>query len=413
MTYADDELLASRFATLSNRLDDSDWADVLARSSGSSPARRRHPRRRARLVLAVPLVAALVFLVAPALGIGPPALDFFAAKHAPKRVVVQFEQLGVGAPAKMNPRAIPGQARLVTTYHLRDGTAVPLWVAPTRRGGFCFLSLGGGCQARHVRIPSEPGDVDAGAIGLGVAGIHGSTVLAGSVFDKRISEIEVRFRYSSPEQVPLLWVSPPIGAGFFFYELTPAQHRQGGARAVVALDAHGQVLARVASVFRPRPAWFDPRKVADLSKKHVILRSGRASIAVAPSRTGGDCFWVGEGDGTISGDCAPPRYLTTPLAGGLGHGPTFTVFSAQVKAPVARVELRFQDGTRTELLPVQGFVLYTIPPAHWRRGHRLTAAIAYSSGGERLATERFDPTQIGLYPCRKPVPIGASLTACR
>lgn len=413
MTYSDEDLLASRFAPLANRLDDSDWEDVVARGSGSSSATRRPAGRHARLVLAVPLVAALVFLVAPALGIGPPALDFFAAKHAPKRVVVQFEQLGVGAPAKMNPRAIPGQARLVTTYHLRDGSPVPLWVAPTRTGGFCFVSLGGGCQARHVRIPSQPGDLDPGAIGLGVAGIHGSTVLAGSVFDKRISQIEVRFGHSPPVQVPLLWVGPPIDAGFFFYELTAMQHRQGGARSVVALDAGGRVVARVASIFRPRPVWSDPRKVADLSKKHVILRSGRASVAVAPSRTGGNCFWVGEGHGTISEGCAPPRYLTVPLAGGLGHGPTFTVFSAQVKSSVARVELRFEDGARTELLPVQGFVLYTIPSGHWRRGHRLSAAVAYSSGDERLATERFDPTQIGMYPCRKPEPIGAGLTACR
>lgn len=413
MTYADDDLLASRFESLASRLDDSDWTDVLARVGGSSGRRQRPAGRRARLALAVPFVAALVFLVAPALGIGPPALDFFAAKHAPKRVVVQFEQLGVGAPAKMNPRAIPAQARLVTTYHLRDGSPVPLWVAPTRTGGFCFLSLGGGCQTRHARIPSEPGDLDAGAINLGIAGIHGSTVLTGSVFDKRISEIEVRFRHAPPVQVPLLWVGSPVDAGFFFYELTTTQHRQGGARAVVALDAGGQVVARVASIFRPRPAWSDPRKVADLSKKHVILRSGRASIAVAPSRTGGNCFWLGERHGTISGGCAPPRYLTVPLAGGLGHGPTFTVFSAQVKPSVARVELRFQDGARIELIPVRGFVLYTIPSGHWRRGHRLTAAIAYSSGDKRLATESFDPTQIGMYPCRKPVPIGAGLTACR
>lgn len=409
MTQSHDDVLAPRFAALAHGLDDSDWKDVLARAGAD---RRRRPGRRLSLALALLLAAAFVVVVAPALGIGLPALDFFAGKHAPKRVVVQFEQMNAGAPARWNPHARAGQTRLVTTYHLRDGRSIPLWVAPKANGGFCFVDAGGGCVSPDAPGPNEPGDANGRALTVEVAGVHGSTLLTGSVFEKRIAEVEIRFRHAAPVRVPLLWVSRPIDAGFFFYQLTSAERSSGGTKAVVALDAQGSTVARIESAFRPQPVWANPRKVADLAKERVILRSGAASIAIAPSRTGGDCFWLRYGRTAMSVGCAPPRYLTTALAGGLSHGPAFTVFSGQVKPDVARVELRFQDGALEELVPVDGFVLYTIPAAHWPRGHRLDEAVGFSSAGKRLASERFDPTDIGLYPCKTPKPIGAGLTAC-
>ena len=393
-----------------------DWQDVVRRAG--LDRRRLLPGRGGRwplgyrksLALALLAVATIVFLVAPALGIAPPVLDFFSSKHAPKQVIHQFDVMNVGAPRGMSPRVIAGQTRLVTTYHRHNGQAFPLWVAPTRKGGFCFLfGFGGSCAARMPPTRNEPGDHNGGAIGLGR---YGSTVLAGYVYDKHIANLEVRFKHAPTVTVPLLWVSPPIDAGFFFYDITRAQQQQGGPMAVVALDEHGKELARVAWIFRPKPAWFNPRKVADLSKKHVILRSGNASITIAPSRTGGNCFWLREGYGPIGTGCAPPRYQTMPMAGGLHHGTDFTLFSAQVKPAVERVELRFQDSTKIVLHPVEGFVLYTLPKSHWPRGHRLTEAVAYSTAGKQLAKQTFDPTQIGTYPCSKPVPIGAGQTAC-
>jgi hypothetical protein len=392
-----------------------DWQDVVHRAGLDhrplSSRRGRWPLGyRKSLALALLAAAAIVFLVAPALGIAPPVLDFFSSKHAPKQVVHQFDLLNVGAPRGMSPRVIAGQTRLVTTYHRENGRPFPLWVAPTRKGGFCFIfGYGGGCAARKPPTHDEPGDRNAGAIGLGR---YGSTVLAGYVYDEHIANLEVRFKHAPAVSVPLLWVSPPIDAGFFFYDITPVQQRQGGPVAVVALDAHGNELARVAWIFRPKPAWFDPRKVADLSKKHVILRSGHASIAIAPSRTGGDCFWLQEGSQTMGAGCAPPRYQTLPMEGGLNHGTDFTVFSARVKPIVDRVELRFQDSTQIVLHPVEGFVLYELPKNHWPRGHRLTAAVAYSTVGKQLARQTFDPKEVGTYPCSKPVPIGAGETAC-
>lgn len=383
------------------------WDEVLRRARGR---RRLTPRRAGLYVLAAAIV---VYLAAPAFGLGTPFVDFFSSKPAPQRAVRDFAQMNVGAPHGMSPGVIAHQTRLITTYRLRSGRPFPLWVAPTRKGTFCFtFGGGGGCSSRHAPTSHDPGDINSGAIGLGIAGLFHTTVLDGYVYDKRIAKLQVRFKDASAVSVSLLWVGRPIDAGFFYYDLTDAQRRHHSVVAVVALDADGKELARVGSIFRPRPVWTNPRNVADLSKKYVILRSGQATIAIAPSRTGGNCFWLQEGHGTIGTGCAPPRFQTRPMAGGFSHGRGFTLFSAQVKPTVRRVELRFQEGSRETLRPVEGFVLYSIPKSHWRLGHRLTAAVAYSSTDKQLARQAFDPRQRGLYPCSKPKPIGAGLKAC-
>jgi hypothetical protein len=384
------------------------WTDVLRRAGIRGARRHFSPRRVALYSFAVAIV---VYLAAPAFGLGTPFLDFFSAKQAPESVVKDFEQQNAAGSHGFgfDPKVLAGQARRITVYRLRDGRPFPLDVAPRRGGGFCFdFGYGGSCAAPNAHRPDERGDRNASAIGLGISGFHRSTVLDGYVYDKHIAKLEVLLKHAQPVSVPLLWVSPPIDAGFFAYNLTEHQRRQHSVVAVVAVDSHGKELARVGSAFRPARAWANWRNVADLSKKHVILRSGQATIAIAPSRTGGNCFWLRSAWGAGGSGCAPPRYLTQPMVGGLGE----TVFSAQVKPAVARVELRFQDGARVELHQVHGFVLYSIPGSHWRRGHRLTAAVAYSSSGNQLARRSFDPRQIGAYPCSKPKPIGAGLKAC-
>jgi hypothetical protein len=405
-----------------------DWDEVLAISNDRS-ARHGYMRagipvfgsaKQRRVALLLLVVALLAFVAAPALGLGPPFLDFFSSKHASKRVVRSFAVLNVTAPRGMSPKVIAGEARLVTTYHLRDGTAFPLVVAPTRKHGFCFtLGFGGGCvSAPATAQHDQPGDHNAAAIGLGRYGSH---VLAGNVFNQQIASIEIRFKHAAPASVPLLWVSPPINAGFFFYDI-PRKLRAPNARpvAVVALDSRGREVGRNGSMFRPPPVWFNPAAVSDRSKRHVILRSGRLSIVIAPSRTGGNCFWLKlDTYQEVGSGCAPPRYLTRPMAGGLSHGTGdrnhtigFTGFSAQVQPSVSRVELLFEHGAPVNLQPVDGHVLYDIPTADWPRGHRLRLAIAYRANGKTLARQTFDTTQSGVYGCAKQVPIGAGQTAC-
>jgi hypothetical protein len=367
------------------------WDEVLRRARG----RRLTPRRAGLYVLAAAIV---VYLAAPAFGLGTPFADFFSSKPAPKQAVKDFEeQNSVGAHGfGFDPKILTGEARRITVYRLRDGRPFPLDVAPRRGGGFCFdFASSGSCAgprgARGPKPTDRAGDHNVGAIGLVIIGYHRSSVLAGYVYDKRIAKLVVRFRHQRPVDVPLLWVGRPIDAGFFAYNLTEFQRTHHNVAAVVAVDAHGKEIARIASIFAPRPAWANWRNVAELSKKHVILRSGDAYIEIAPSRTGGNCFWVHSAGGAGSSGCAPPRYLTRPMAGGLS-GTVFSgrIFSAQVKPAVARVELRFQDGSHVSLRPVEGFVLYSIPKSQGRRGRLLVSAIAYSSSGRQLARQRLE-----------------------
>ena len=424
-----------------------DWQDVLARaaiSRGNPPRievlspqeprvssaqrlRRRTSKKRIALVLLLAVVLAI--LAVPALGLAPPFLNFFSSKHASKRVVHSFALLNVGAPRGMSPNVIPGETRRVTTYRLSNGKTMPLWVAPTRNGAFCFtFGFGGSCASLHSQQRDQQGDHNAAAIGLDELGGYGTHVLAGYVFDTRIARIEIRFRHTAAASVPLLWVGPPIRAGFFLYEIPrklmpktaraqpgsgPSQPGTSAVAAVVAVDKEGHEIARDASMFKPLPVWFNPAAVSDRSKRHVILRSGRLSIVIAPSRTGGNCFWLKlDTYQEIGSGCAPPRYLTHPMAGGLSHDPGFTGFSAEVQPSVSRVELNFEDGAHVTLQPVQGHVLYDIPPVHWPRGHRLHTATAYNSNRKTLAKQSFDTKQTGVYDCAKQVPIGAGETAC-
>lgn len=405
-------LILSELERLSPRAgyEGADWREVIRRSDAAA---KPVGSRQRRLLLVAVLVCLAGILTAGALGLGPPFLDFFAADHAPPRIVRQFGTLNVGAPHGMSPNVIPRQTRRVTTYRLSNGQAFPLWVAPTKTGGFCFqFGFGGSCANRAVLSDDRAGDRNAGAIRLMRLNGH---ILAGYVFNKRITRLVVTFKEGTRVPAPLLWVSRPIDAAFFLYDV-PRQKRSTGQGpvAVIALDSHDREIARLVSIFRPPPPWFDSRKVADLSRKHVILRSGRLSIAIAPSRTGGHCYWVYAPTGSeIVSGCAPPRFITMPLGGGLSHGKGFTAFSAPVKPSVARVELRFQDGFLVSLRPVEGYVLYDIPKTHWRPGHRLFLAVAYGTRGNPLQREQIDASQIGVYDCAKPVPLGWGEKACR
>jgi hypothetical protein len=389
-----------------------DWTALLARA-GINPAvsPRRQRIRMLGVALAV-LVVGVVF-VAPALGLHPPFVDFFSAKHAPKPVVRQFAQLNLGGPRGMNPQAIPGQTRLITTYHLRNGKALPLWVTPSRKGGFCYILGGGGCLAPGSHSHGEPGDLNPGVLDVARFSAWHARVIEGSVANHKTAKLELRFANGQTTLLPLLWVSKPIDRGFYLYQLTGSEKQPSGRPiALVALDQNGQLLARVTSAFRLPSPWSNPNHVSNKADRRVILRSGPLSIAIAPSRTGGNCSWVRYRTATISSGCAPPRFQTTAMAGGLSHGTGFTSFDAQLKPDVTRVALRFQDGATVTLTPVDGFVLYNIPKTHWPRGHRLIEAAAYNRGGAKLATEKFDPLQTGLYDCTKTIPLGAGLKAC-
>jgi hypothetical protein len=205
--------------------------------------------RRVALVAAA-AIAAIIF-AAPALGLHRVVVEWVDAAPAPQDVQADIMQLVSGAPPGMDPRVIPNSARRVTSVE-HDGKEHVLWVAPTRGGGFCLLWTGafGGCMADRA-VPQHresQGEVDPQLLGL-TWGRNGNTgvltMVAGQLPTPEIDRVTLEYADGSETDIPIVWVSPPIDAGFYIYWI-PAEHREPERHltAVVARDHDGDVLAR-------------------------------------------------------------------------------------------------------------------------------------------------------------------------
>jgi hypothetical protein len=258
-----------------------DWDEVLRRAAiapaaKSMPAavasrpRRWFTRRRAYLAIALAVLLA-VFFSTPAFGllrdlIGRTNVSF-SGKTAPFLVKRQFFDLSLSAPPGMAPEAIASQARRVAVFRA-FGHAHVLYVAPTRKGGFCemFTEGFGGC--RQTRTPPKgfaggpPGAIHPFLLGLSwqgspirvrrhgnrltiVSGPEYTQLVGGNVLASNAASVTVEYEDHSSSAIPFVYVSKPIDAGFFYYQI-PAGHQKPGTRvaAVTVRDAHGHVIAR-------------------------------------------------------------------------------------------------------------------------------------------------------------------------
>jgi hypothetical protein len=233
-----------------------DWDDVLARAGiGIAPSKKtrgttvRWPGRRSRRLTLALAAAALGVLVFLATGFGRDALvsllgridiNFGASKPAPALVRRDFASLTFGAPPSMDPQAIANQARAVTEFNI-GGRRRTLWVAPTRRGGFCWQieKYLGGCFARR---PTTHLVVTAGYL----AASPRSQVPArvdGVVLTPRAERLVAEFRDGATLDIPFVFVSKPINAGFYVFDV-PREHQQRptSIRAVTARDSDGKLV---------------------------------------------------------------------------------------------------------------------------------------------------------------------------
>jgi hypothetical protein len=427
--------LAGRFAALPIPPDDNDWLDVRRRAR-----RARRPRRR--ITVAV-LAAALVVAVAtPALGLQRVVVDWFSAEPAPERVQVDFDQLSVGAPRDdWGPQVVPNSARKVMESEI-GGQRRTLWVAPTKKGGYCFLwsNYLGGCAADPKSpIPDRAGPNDVRTALLGVSSVFTGNrsilIVAGGHLhpDLRddLDDLTLEFADGAATRVPFVWVSAPIDAGFYIYEI-PADHRRVGhqATAIVARDADGRVLARQTfELIRPENVMHSvrlpdgqetevpPNAVLEQARKLVDFESqigGRVALWLIPRDDGRYCYAYNRGGG------CPLGPLDRTMIGGVQGGST-VLFVGQVRPLVAAVEFHYEDEQVERLMPVevdrltpaQGFLLYEIPAAHYPQGRRLEAAVALDANGRELDRQQIDTHMIGVYPCEKPVDVGKGVMACR
>lgn len=379
------DLLSERFAALADRRDDSDWHDVTRRARGGLRSRW----------LALPLAAALaVILVGSALGLYGQLVDFFSAEPAPERVVVHFGQMTARAKIFMGPRVDAEKARKVTEATI-GGKRRSLYVAPAANGGFCWMWEGNAGSCGRTELASER---SVSAVSLESPSRRGAARISGHVLDPAVLRLEAELADGDRAEVSVVWVSAPIDAGFFIHE---APSDRNPIVALVGLDEDGRELYRQ-EMPRTDPRW-EPGpdglpRIADRTKKRTLFdfrdhRGQGWTLVVAPAPGEKTCWAYSRGAG-----CTSPKHPA--IIGGMSPQSGASVnLCCAVAEGVTTVELRYQDGTRKTLHPVDGFLLYVIPPEHYRLGHRLEQLVWRDAAGKEVAQRTFKPDQAGIYPC--------------
>jgi len=197
-------------------------------TGGTVPLTSRRTRRRvAVVVLAAAAVLAAILAATPAWALVRDVLPFWAQPSAPQSVQLQFYSLNIGAPPGMSPRAAAGETREVGRFTF-GGASHTLWVAPAKNGGFCSLWLpagGGGCSTSGKPLST------GALLRLGVP-----EWITGDATAPEVSDVVIRFSDGSAVHPRIVWVSAPIDAGFFAYDVRPGE--QSARRHVTAVDAY-------------------------------------------------------------------------------------------------------------------------------------------------------------------------------
>jgi hypothetical protein len=123
--------------------------------------------------------------------------------------VIAFERPGSSParPAATAARA-SGTPAAVASALLSDGNRT-LYVSPTRRsGGFCYrwAGAGGGCE----QLAQKP---------LWVTWNRGAVAGAVAVSSARLSSVRIQFTDGTTTVRHISWMSAPVNAGFFVYEI--------------------------------------------------------------------------------------------------------------------------------------------------------------------------------------------------
>jgi hypothetical protein len=208
---------------------------VTAAARTTPPASRGRPRALVPVLVAAAVIAAIV-AATPARAWIRDVLPFWSQPSAPLPVQVQFWSLNVGAPPGMSPQAVAGETREVGRFRF-GGSAHILWVAPAKNGGFCSLWLpggGGGCSTAGRPLSS------------GALLRQGAPVwITGDVLTPKVADVVIRFSDGSAVHPRIVWVSAPISAGFFAYDVPASkQSRRDHVTVVEAYDRDRTLVRR-------------------------------------------------------------------------------------------------------------------------------------------------------------------------
>jgi hypothetical protein len=206
------------------------------RAERLTPPNAPRPRRRALIVALAAVVALLaaILVATPARALIQDVLPFWNQPTAPQSVRLTFSSLNRGAPTGMSPEAVSGETREIGRFTFGGATRT-LWVAPAKNGGFCSLWIpggGGGCSTAGLPL------------GTGALLRHGVPEwITGDAVTPAVADVVIRFSDGSSVRPRMVWVSAPINAGFFVYDV-PArrQSRLVHVTAVDAFDRNGRLV---------------------------------------------------------------------------------------------------------------------------------------------------------------------------
>jgi hypothetical protein len=404
--------------------DDGDWTDVL---------RRTKRARRRQGVYGVALLTALVVVgIASAYALGHPVVDFGAADTAPYKAVAVIGSSNKGVPEGSGPGVLAEQARKIPGLSI-DGKPYEISVAPTKDGGFCIsFPQGGGASIPCIADDAQRRLMGKMSLAMSAEGDWGPFWIGGIFLEREGERLEVVRADGSSDDIPFVWVTAPINAGFFAVKIPNEDRVNGHGPVSVALFDRDGILIERQSILDPLAQtgrmktvdlpgypnltvpvdaiWEKRRQLFDLRAEN----GARVGFWVAPTRDRRTCVW-----GSISVGCFDPGQVekTPPLellrvVGMRAGGSSQVALGDRVGAGVTRVEARFEDGDKVELTPKEGYLIWPIPSRHNSRGHRLEELVAFDAGGHVLAEKHMSTTEPGMYPCDKPKVVGGVQGVC-
>jgi hypothetical protein len=238
------------------------WDDVLSRA-GETASVRRLPRRQVLVAVSAVVAVVIVLFATPAFGLRSALLDliertdvpFSTSKPAPDRVKKQYLDLDTRLASVAFPHRfgvlVAAEAREVGTFTI-NGHSRKLWVVPSKSGGFCYTfekatgSCNDGSSAQRKERPLSVSWLAGGRPKLGIPpNVVVVIRVSGAITAPSAARLEVLYADGVRTPIPFVWVSRPIAAGFFSFDI-PTNRLTGSRRptAFVLTDRHGKVLAR-------------------------------------------------------------------------------------------------------------------------------------------------------------------------
>lgn len=410
------------------------------RAAASRPTRSWPSRGLASRAL---LVAAAVMLMSGslALAFGGRVLHAFADKPAPAKVKTEFRQMTKppfpldGAPplpkGALSGSIVRGSERQVGSVRNSRGNIARLYIARTTRGRLCAVAVGwpfggAGCWGPQPVAGAIAYIMNSSTVRTPRSHTSYVHAITGRAVSPRAATVRLVYPDGTHSDLALV-------DGWFMFEL-PAAHSTAATGPVRAdvLSASGARLGTLGDPFgfhrvNPHFTFPVPSSIALVASAELPNAGGNVTVWSGRDPAGHACFRHlrnGKTQTFPAWDCTAPvgayGYSLPGTGEPLAHTPVFWqmagandgrrptgfgyAYSAGWVAPqVARLTVRFQDGSASDIPLRDGYYLYVVPPANWPAGHRPSILEARNAQGAVVYRAFLYPRQHCQYPGYDPV----------